>query len=110
MEDICKTFLTVVGKMEAINLSKFQIAKSFHVEVICRILSVLTQDGPSKITNLAMSCHLNHNSCKKYVNLLIALEWIEVVYEKNSTIINITSNGRMVLRKLEKINSKSFLI
>ena len=94
--------------MQVINISKFQIAKSFNVEVICRILSVLTQNGPSKITNLAMSCHLNHNSCKKYVSLLIALEWIEIIYEKNHTIINITSIGRIVLRKLEKINFQTF--
>ncbi len=86
-----------------------QVAKNFNVEVICRILSVLYQNGPSKITNLAMSTHLNHVSCKKYVNLLITIDWIEIEYVKAHTIINVTNIGRTIFKKLKRYDPERLL-
>ena len=94
---------------DLINLSKNISSTNFNVEVLLRILSVLSQKGPLKITNLAMDSHLNHISCKKYVNLMVILDWINMTYGEKTAFINISMIGRTVLKQLEKINRKTFL-
>ncbi len=92
-----------------VNLPKNISSTNFNVAVLLRILSVLSQKGPLKITNLAMDSHLNHNSCKKYVNLMVMLDWINMIFQEKTTFINISMIGRTVLKQLEKINCKTFL-
>jgi len=79
--------------------SSVQYAKIFSVDVMRRMLAVL-DEGPSKVTNLAMFSGLNHNTCKRYVYLMSIFGWLEVVYDGNTTMIHMTENGRTVYKLL----------
>ena len=81
-----------------------KITKNFNIEIICRILSILYQDGSFKTTNLAMRSHLNYCACKKYLNLLECLDWIEFACDEKNMIINITPNGREIFRHLQNVD------
>ena len=81
--------------------------KNFSMNIIYRILSELSKKGASKITPLAMSTHLNHNTCKKYVDLLLVVDWIELSFEKKHLIIKINNNGREIFEKMHKVINKN---
>ncbi|MGI0074028.1 MAG: hypothetical protein ACREA3_09475 [Nitrosotalea sp.] len=55
--------------------------KSINVDVMNRILKVLYEQSPVKITNLAMSSGLNYNTCKRYLHLMGIFGWIETSSE-----------------------------
>lgn|SRR5574341_1266979 len=80
--------------------SKVEYAKIFSVDVIRRMLEVLENNGPSRITNLAMFSGVNHYTCKRYVYLMSIFGWLEVVYDVNGTKIHLTENGRTVYKLL----------
>lgn len=86
-----------------VKVHSFESGVSFNIKIIVRILFALRKNGPMKITNLAMSSHLNHVACKKYVGLLVILEWIELRSDKKSTMISITSRGLSTLEKFHFI-------
>ncbi|MGH9878788.1 MAG: hypothetical protein ACRD5H_14240 [Nitrososphaerales archaeon] len=65
-----------------------------------RMLGVLDDNGPSKITNLAMLSRANHNTCKRYVYLMNILGWLEAAYDGKRTTIHLTENGRTVYKLL----------
>lgn len=80
--------------------SRVQYAKIFSVDVMQRMLDVLDDRGPSKITNLAMFSGLNHNTCKRYVYLMSIFGWFEIAYDGKSTTIQLTENGRTISKLL----------
>jgi CheY-like chemotaxis protein/predicted transcriptional regulator len=64
---------------------------SFSFKVIKRILDILSEDGPLKKTNLATKAGLNFAVCKRYLELLDALGWVEVDMD-----VIVTQAGRVV--------------
>ena len=78
-------------------------AQNFNIDVMYRILEVLNSDGPKKITNLAMHSRLNHATCKKYLNLMSVLSWVEITQEKKGILILVTDTGKKILEKLQSI-------
>ncbi len=79
--------------------------KNYNIEVIIRILSVLHENGPEKITNLAMRSGINHTTCKKYSYFMQKLEWIQVTSEKCNTYLQVTNSGIKILEKLSIVAS-----
>ena len=71
--------LSTIKTVKGYNKSRLKIfyAKNLNLEVILRILQVLREHSPVKITNLAMYSRMNHIKCKKYLQSMCHLGWIE---------------------------------
>jgi predicted transcriptional regulator len=78
-------------------------ATSIKIDVMYRILEVLCNSGPKKITNLAMLSGLNHITCKKYSNLMKMLTWVEITKEKKSTVISVTEQGKKLWDAMQNV-------
>jgi CheY-like chemotaxis protein/predicted transcriptional regulator len=70
---------------------------SFAVDVLNRILTVLSEQGNTKRTNLAGKTGLNYVVCLRYINFMKTLGWLEVVSGTDQNeYVSITSVGRRV--------------
>ncbi|HYL67006.1 MAG TPA: winged helix-turn-helix domain-containing protein [Nitrosopumilaceae archaeon] len=67
--------------------------KNINVDVMNRILKVLYEQSPIKLTNLAMASGLNYNTCKRYLHLMKIFGWIETSSEDDVTMARITEAG-----------------
>jgi CheY-like chemotaxis protein/predicted transcriptional regulator len=63
---------------------------SFAIQIIERILDVLSENNKIKKTNLAGKTGLNYSSCVRYINLLVRLNW--AIYRDGE--VSITAIGR----------------
>ncbi len=70
--------------------------KNINIDVMNRILKVLYEQSPIKLTNLAMSSGLNYNTCKRYLHLMKIFGWIETSSEHKVTMARITEVGRRI--------------
>ncbi|HEV2192552.1 MAG TPA: winged helix-turn-helix domain-containing protein [Nitrosopumilaceae archaeon] len=70
--------------------------KNINVYVLNRILKVLYEESPVKITNLAMSSGINYNTCKRYLHLMRIFGWIETSSENKVIMVRITEAGRRI--------------
>lgn len=69
----------------------------FSVDVLNRVLSVLSEQGRTKRTNLAGKTGLNYLVCQRYINFMKMLGWIEVVPDEDGTAyVSITAVGKRV--------------
>jgi hypothetical protein len=62
------------GRLLRVNLesaiddnSRNQHGNAFNVDVILRLLSILSETGPSRKTNLAGTSRMNYSNCAKYL-------------------------------------------
>lgn len=80
---------------------------SFSFSIVKRVLSVLEQKGPTKKTSLAVYCRLNYNGCRKYIEMLKTLGWVDVKQNKWSyvTITELGSEVNERLHQLENLDS-----
>ncbi|MFQ5439876.1 MAG: hypothetical protein ACE5DL_00275 [Nitrosopumilaceae archaeon] len=78
-------------------------ATSIKINVMSRILEVLCNSGPTKITNLAMLSGLNHLTCRKYSNLMKMLTWVEITKDEKSTVISVTEAGKKLWETLQTV-------
>ncbi|MGH7909225.1 MAG: response regulator [Thermodesulfobacteriota bacterium] len=70
---------------------------SFAVDVLKRILIVLSEQGKTKRTNLAGKTGLNYVVCLRYINFMKTLGWLEVVSDDDQNEhVSITLVGRRV--------------
>jgi CheY-like chemotaxis protein/predicted transcriptional regulator len=70
---------------------------SFTVDVLKRILLVLSDQGRVKRTNLAGKTGLNYIVCLRYISFMKTLSWVDVVIDDNQTeYISITPVGRRI--------------
>lgn len=70
---------------------------SFAVDVLKRILTVLSEQGKTKRTNLAGKTGLNYIVCVRYINFMKTLGWLELVLDdEQNEYVSITSVGRRV--------------
>jgi predicted transcriptional regulator len=83
------------------NTPSQEYASSVKIDVIYRILEVLCNSGPKKMTNLAMLSGLNYLTCKKYSNLMEILSWVKITKDEKSTVISITETGKKLREKLQ---------
>jgi predicted transcriptional regulator len=74
---------------------------SFSVDVITRILSILSDEGDMKRTVLAGRARLNYSALIRYLRLLKTLRWIDSK-DSDSSIIAITNVGRSFNKLLEQ--------
>jgi CheY-like chemotaxis protein/predicted transcriptional regulator len=67
------------------------------VDVLKRILQVLSDQGKVKRTNLAGKTGLNYIVCLRYINFMKTLSWVDVVTDENRTeYVSITPVGKRV--------------
>ena len=87
--------LRTIKTVKGYNKSRLKIfyAKNLNIEVILRILQVLREHSPVKITNLAMYSRMNHIKCKKYLQSMCHLGWIEFLAHHDNNLIKITELG-----------------
>jgi CheY-like chemotaxis protein/predicted transcriptional regulator len=70
---------------------------SFAVDVLKRILTVLSEQGQTKRTNLAGKTGLNYIVCLRYINFMKTLGWLEVVSDDDQNeYVSVTPVGRRV--------------
>jgi predicted transcriptional regulator len=81
-------------------------AKNLNLEVMHRILQVLIEQGPIKITNLAMHSSLNHITCKKYLQSMGKFGWIKFMSD-NYTLIMLTEVGVKIQKALNSLAQTS---
>ena len=96
-----------LGIAKVLNKSKRgtdSYAKNLNLGVIHRILDVLGEQGPIKITNLAMYSRMNHIVCKKYLRTLRILGWIEFPSHASNLLIKITDQGKKIQAILDSLN------
>ena len=67
---------------------------SFSVDVLRRILKVLSEQGPMLRTNLSGKTGLNYNVCMKYVGFMKMLSWVAANPDEAGGHISITELGR----------------
>lgn len=72
---------------------------SFSVDVIKRILSVLSNEGNTKRTALAGKTGLNYAALIRYLNFLQTLRWIEFT---SDSLVSITAVGRSFRKLLDR--------
>ena len=75
--------------------------KNINVDVMKRILKVLHEQGTLNVTNLAMSSHVNYNTCKGYLHIMKIFDWIEISNHEKNTAVRITDTGRKIFIKLD---------
>lgn len=73
---------------------------SFSVDVLRRILVVLSEHGQMRKTNLAGKTGLNYNVCLKYVSFMRMLSWIDTSIKDQVEYIKITEMGRQLITVL----------
>jgi len=78
---------------------KISIASTFNLNVIRRMLEVLSYGGKVKRTQLALKSGLNYNKCVKYINLLKLLGWLDVILS-GTYYCTITQSGKEILESL----------
>ena len=78
---------------------KISIASTFNLNVIRRMLEVLSYGGKVKRTQLALKSGLNYNKCVKYINLLKLLGWLDVILS-GTYYCTITQSGKEILENL----------
>ena len=71
---------------------KKRYADTFSIHVMMRILGTLHENGRTNRTNLAGKAGLNYNKCIKYINLLLKLGWIKVIFDDTYNLV-ITEKG-----------------
>jgi CheY-like chemotaxis protein/predicted transcriptional regulator len=70
---------------------------AFTVDVLKRILVVLSEEGRTKKTNLAGKTGLNYLVCVRYINFMKALGWLELVKDEDANeYVSVTPMGRRV--------------
>ena len=70
---------------------------AFTVDVLKRILVVLSEEGKTKKTNLAGKTGLNYLVCVRYINFMKALGWLELVKDEDvNEYVSVTPMGRRV--------------
>ena len=72
-------------------------ADNFSIHVMMRILKTLHEHGNTNRTNLAGKAGLNYNKCIKYINLMLKLEWIDVIFDDTYNFV-ITEKGIKVIK------------
>ncbi|MFB5631462.1 MAG: winged helix-turn-helix domain-containing protein [Nitrosopumilaceae archaeon] len=87
-------------------IQQFHVAGSFNITVMIRILKSLSNNGPLKITTLAMHSRLNYSRCKKYLNLMNALNWIIFEKDGRSLKIRCTISGKRIMGQLANFMQK----
>ena|SRR3989442_4572011 len=68
-------------------------AKNLNLAVLHRILQALVEQSPIKVTNLAMFSRMNHIVCKKYLQTMCKLGWIEILSHHDHTLIKLSEMG-----------------
>jgi predicted transcriptional regulator len=61
--------------------------------IVCRILGILSENGPLKKTRLSVKAGLNYNSCVKYFTVLKRLGWIESRSFDGWEVLSLTTLG-----------------
>lgn len=74
---------------------------SFSVDVIKRILEVLSNEGNTKRTSLAGKTGLNYSALIRYVDFLKMLKWVDFTGDSGN-LISITTIGRSFKKILER--------
>lgn len=80
---------------------------SFSVDVITRILSILSDEGNMKKTVLAGRARLNYSALIRYLKFLRTLRWIDS--KDSDNLITITAIGRSFKKLLERSDGPSDL-
>lgn len=85
--------------MQLPNISTSQSSQSgsFSVDVLRRILIVLTENGPMRKTNLAGKAGLNYIVCLKYLGFMKMLSWIRSNTDNEIDLVGITELGRQLI-------------
>jgi predicted transcriptional regulator len=74
---------------------------SFSVDVITRILSILSSEGNMKRTVLAGKARLNYSALIRYLKFLKTLRWVDFSSDSGS-LISITAVGRSFRKLLDR--------
>lgn len=74
---------------------------SFSVDVITRILSILSDEGNMKRTVLAGKARLNYTALIRYLKFLKTLRWVDFSADSGS-LISITTIGRNFKKLLDR--------
>ena len=77
---------------------KTQLAGTFSLHIIKKILLALQEKGRAKRTNLAAMAGLNYKQCIKYVNLLLLLGWVRAASDAGYHILITETGSKMVQR------------
>lgn len=81
-----------------------EYANTFSINVVKRIIRILYENGRLKRTNLAGMSGLNYNKCIRYLNLLHALGWINVLFDGGICFVTVTEKGIEVIEQLKNFN------
>jgi predicted transcriptional regulator len=63
------------------------------LDVVCRVLDILSENGPLKKTRLSVKAGLNYNSCVKYSTVLKRIGWTESRSFDGWEVLSLTALG-----------------
>lgn len=86
--------------MIPINKNAKQVSRNYNIDIMQRILDALYEMGKSRITDTAVHAGLNHNTTKRYLNLMRMFGWIELEKEEDYIVLRLTETGIFVHNQL----------
>jgi len=76
------------------------VSLNYNIDIMQRILDALYEMGKSRITDTAVYAGLNHNTTKRYLNLMKMFGWIELEKEEDHTVLRLTETGIFIHNQL----------
>lgn len=77
-----------------------QVSSNYNIEIMYRILDALYEMGKSMITDTAVHSGLNHNTTKKYLNMMKTFSWVEIEKEEGHIVLRLTETGIFIHNQL----------
>ena len=77
--------------------------KKIDWEIIVFLLDYLHHNPNQKRTNLSMKTGLNYSRFMRYIEWLYLVEWIKISKSNDTTLINLSSQGRRMIKKIQNM-------
>lgn len=71
------------------------VSLNYNIEIMHRILDALYEMGKNRITDTVVYAGLNHNTTKRYLNLMKMFDWIELEKEVDHIVLRLTEIGNL---------------
>ncbi len=81
--------------------------KRSKIQIFVDILRVIHRKEKAKPTHVLYGANLSHVRLKKYLNVLLANQFIEQISESNRTYYKLTNKGYKYLQEFKKVQELS---
>ena len=80
--------------------------RMLSIDILFRIIDLVSKYGKIKKTHLYMLSKLNYNSFSKYLNYLIEKGFVRIEYGNNCEYVTLTKNGEELIKLINELKKK----